>query len=396
VSGRASAPVRTGKRIVFLGLSITSSWGNGHATTYRALVSALAALGHELTFLERDVPWYASSRDRRQVDGCRIELYSDLDELSRFAAEVAQADAVIVGSYVPNGAEVIDWVLETARGLRLFYDIDTPVTLGQLRRGEPTYILPSQFSKFDAYLSFTGGPVLAELEQEFGAKLALPLYCSVLPELYSPRRMTPFRDLGYLGTYSADRQPTLERLLVEPASRFPEGQFVVAGSCYPERSWPSNVERLEHVAPSEHAAFYCSLRYALNVTRADMLKSGYSPSVRLFEAAACGTPIISDRWPGIERFFEPDREILLASNADEVLAHLREFSEPERRSMAQRARARVLREHSAASRARELSHYLDELANGGTSRLRASTHEALQRRAEPISRVPDSTAMVGG
>ena len=124
-------------KIVIFGLSLTSSWGNGHATTYRALVRGLEALGHQVTFLERDVPWYASNRDAPRPKGCRLELYESLEDLrERFTSLVQDADAVVVGSYVPDGAEVTRWVVETARGLTLFYDIDTPITLEKLRSGE--------------------------------------------------------------------------------------------------------------------------------------------------------------------------------------------------------------------------------------------------------------------
>jgi spore maturation protein CgeB len=349
-------------QIVMLGLSITSSWGNGHATTYRALVKALAARGHEILFLERDVPWYAAHRDELTPEGCRVELYQDLPELyGRLERSVREADVVIVGSYVPDGVEVLQWVLSTARGLRVFYDIDTPVTLARLESGEPTYLTRESIPELDAYLSFSGGEALRRLEREYQARVALPLYCSVDPELYSPEEVTPERDLGYLGTYCADRHPTLERLLLEPARRHPGGRFIVAGACYPEQAWPGNVERYEHVPPGEHAKFYSSQRFTLNVTRAHMIEIGHSPSVRLFEAAACGVPIIGDRWTGIEEFFEPGREILIADAADEVLDYLTRMTEVERRTLAWRARQRVLREHTASRRAQELEGYFRRL-----------------------------------
>jgi spore maturation protein CgeB len=349
-------------QLVMLGLSITSSWGNGHATTYRALVKALGARGHDILFLERDVPWYAAHRDESRPEGCRVELYEDLPELySRLARSVRDADVVIVGSYVPDGLEVLNWVLETARGLRVFYDIDTPVTLSRLKSGEPTYLTRESIPELDAYLSFSGGEALRRLEREYGARVALPLYCSVDPELYAPSSVTPERDLGYLGTYCADRHPTLERLLLEPARRHPAGRFIVAGACYPEQEWAHNVERVEHVPPGEHARFYGSQRFTLNVTRAHMIEIGHSPSVRLFEAAACGVPIIGDRWTGIEEFFEPGREILTADTPEEVLDYLIRMKELERRGLVRRARERVLREHTGSQRAHELEGYFRQL-----------------------------------
>jgi spore maturation protein CgeB len=349
--------------IVILGLSITSSWGNGHATTYRGLVRELARRGHRVLFLEHDVPWYAENRDLPRPPYGATELYRDLPDLDRrFRSRVRQADAVLLGSYVQQGEAVADWVLGHARGVTAFYDIDTPVTLAKLARGDYEYLHPRHISCFDLYLSFTGGPTLELLERELGARRALPLFCSCDPALYFPEAhpRRPGWDLGYLGTYSDDRQPALESLLLGPARRLPGRRFTVAGPAYPaDVAWPANVERFEHLAPGEHRAFYNRQRYTLNVTRADMRRAGYSPSIRLFEAAACGTPIISDIWPGLETFFAPGREILLAATPEDVEKILCVFPEAERRRIGQRARERVLAEHTAAHRAATLESYLN-------------------------------------
>ncbi|WP_374471866.1 glycosyltransferase [Phenylobacterium sp.] len=349
-------------KLVVLGLSLSSSWGNGHATTYRALLRAFAARGHEVLFLERDVPWYASHRDLAAPEFCELRLYGALDELkTRWASEVERADAVIVGSYVPDGVEVGRWVQKTARGVVAFYDIDTPVTLAKLAAGDHEYLHPDLIPGYHAYMSFTGGPTLERLERRYGSPAARALYCSVDAEAYRPLAEPTRWDLSYLGTYSPDRQPTLERLLLEPARRAPELKFCVAGPQYPaDIDWPANVERLDHVGPTDHPAFYAASRYTLNVTRADMIEAGYSPSVRLFEAAACGTPIISDIWDGLETLFEPGREIVLALGSEEVLRALRDTDEGARRTMADRARARILAEHTAAHRAAELEAHLNE------------------------------------
>jgi spore maturation protein CgeB len=350
-------------RIVILGLSITSSWGNGHATTYRGLVRELARRGHDVLFLERDVPWYASNRDLPRPQYGRTALYLDLAELKRrFAAEVAEADLVVVGSYVPEGTEVGTWVIHTARGLTAFYDIDTPVTLAKLARGEAEYLTADLIRDYQLYLSFTGGPTLERLEEEFGSPMARPLYCSVDPELYYPEA-TPLQwDLGYMGTYSDDRQPGLTRLLIEPAKAWPEGRFVVAGPQYPSTiQWPRNVRRVQHLPPKHHRNFYNAQRFTLNLTRADMVAAGFSPSVRLFEAAACGTPIISDYWEGLETLFEPRNEIFVARTSREVVEWVRDVPDAERRSIGDRARMRVLAEHTAAHRAAELERYALQL-----------------------------------
>jgi spore maturation protein CgeB len=351
-------------RFVFLGLSLTSSWGNGHATTYRALLAALARRGHDVTFLERDVPWYAANRDLPLPPFARTRLYASFEELrDRWTDEVRHADVVVVGSYVPEGARVGGWVVATARGKTAFYDIDTPVTLRDLEAGCCAYLTPDLIGRFHLYLSFTGGRTLADLQSRYGARAARPLYCSVDPAAHAPEPAPIAWDLGYLGTYAADRQPALDRLLLEPARQWPAGRFVVAGSQYPgELEWPGGVERIEHLAPREHCTFYAAQRFTLNVTRAEMARAGWSPSVRLFEAAACGTPIITDPWPGLEEFFQPGREILVARTPAESLRWIREQSEPERLALARRARARVLAEHTATERAEALERYVDEIA----------------------------------
>jgi nucleoside-diphosphate-sugar epimerase len=356
-------------RIVVLGLSLSSSWGNGHATTYRALLRAFAARGHEVLFLERDTPWYAAHRDLPDPNFCRLAFYRDLDDLDRFRDAIGAADAVIVGSYVPDGVAVGTRVRSWTGGVCAFYDIDTPVTLAKLASGDHEYLSPEQIRTYDLYLSFTGGPTLGRIEEHYGSPAARQLYCSVDPEAYPALDRAKLWDLSYLGTYSPDRQPILTRLLIEPARRAPNLRFAVAGPQYPrDLDWPANVERIEHVPPAGHPDFYAASRYTLNVTRADMVRAGYSPSVRLFEAASCGTPILSDRWNGLETVLAPGSEILPVDTAADVLAILNGQPESERIDIARAARASVLARHSAVHRAGELETHLREAAaRKGTS-----------------------------
>jgi spore maturation protein CgeB len=354
---RATTPLR----FVFIGLTITSSWGNGHATTYRGLVRELVRRGHDVLFLEHDKPWYAANRDLPNPPFGRTELYADGDSLrDRFAHEVGVADVVIVGSYVPEGVCVGDWVLRTAQGVTAFYDIDTPVTLAKLARNDYEYLSPDLIGRYDLYLSFTGGPTLGRLERQYGSPRALPLYCSVDPQLYfSDASRTPEYDLGYLGTYSDDRQPALDALMLQAARRWPQGRFAVAGPQYPsDIHWPANVHRTEHLPPDQHRAFYAGQRFTLNITRRDMIAAGYSPSVRLFEAAACGTPIISDWWDGLDSFFIPNEEILIARRTEDTLRYLKELDNSDRQRIANRAKEKVLSKHTAARRAAELEQYV--------------------------------------
>jgi spore maturation protein CgeB len=342
--------------IVILGLSITSSWGNGHATTYRALSRALAARGHDVLFLERNAPWYAENRDLPSPSYCRARLYDDLDHLEQeFVEVIRDADLVIVGSYVPQGKEVGDLVLRHATGVTAFYDIDTPVTLARIDGGVD-YLAARQIPAYELYLSFTGGPTLDVLRQRYGARNPHALYCSVDPDEYRPDPSCEATfDLGYLGTYSEDRQAVLDRLMLQAAAAWSDGRFTVVGPQYPSSIvWPPNVERNQHLAPDLHRGFYTRLRYTLNVTRRDMVHAGYSPSVRLFEASACGTPIISDEWPGIAEFFTPGTEILLSAGPAQTLEYLRAIPEADRREIGRQARARVLNAHTSAHRAEEL------------------------------------------
>jgi spore maturation protein CgeB len=358
--------------IVIIGLSVTSSWGNGHATTYRALIQALTQRGHQITFLERNAPWYRQHRDLDEPSGWSLKLYNSLQDIPRrFGKLIRTADLVIVGSYVPDGIAVIDWITSHAEGITAFYDIDTPVTLSSLEKGLD-YITAPLIPRFDIYLSFSGGPVPAMIEDGYGSPMARALYCSADLSLYRPQPAPIKWSLGYLGTYSEDRQPQLQELLLAPAEQLSSERFVVAGSKYPDDlRWPENLDRIEHIPPDEHAPFYGAQRFTLNVTRADMRSLGFSPSVRLFEAAACGAPIISDRWPGIETVFTPSSEILIAGSACEVLEILSGMSEDQRLGIAERARRRILRDHTPDHRARELeTYYLEALSRRKRDRSR--------------------------
>jgi spore maturation protein CgeB len=340
--------------IVFIGLSLSSAWGNGHATTFRALLRGLSARGCSLTFLEQDVPWYASHRDLPEPDFCDLILYPDVESMIRmYGARIARADAVVIGSYVRDGVSVIDAVSALSPRRLCFYDIDTPVTLAKLDRGDEEYLSRRQMSLFDIYFSFSGGEVLGTLERDYGVRRAAALYCAVDRARYSGTGEPIRWDLGYLGTYSPDRQPGLERLLIEPARQLPQMRFVVAGPQFPaDIDWPSNVERIDHVSPEEHASFYSRQRFTLNITRADMVAAGWSPSVRLFEAAACGVPIISDYWRGLPELL-PDG-ILIARGTQDVVHALAELPEQRRGDIAARARATVLHKHTGEARADEM------------------------------------------
>ncbi len=345
-------------KLVVFGLSISSSWGNGQATTWRALARGLARSGHRLVFFERDVPYYARHRDLFDVAGGALHLYptwSDVRELA--LRELTDADAAIVTSFCPDAREAADAVLGSRARVRVFYDMDSPLTLARLEAGEPVeYVPSSDLRGFDLVLSFAGGPTLRDLAARLGARRVEPLYGCVDPEVHRPvpPRADLASDMSYLGTYAADRHAALEALLVGPARAEPERRFLLVGPLYPpECGFPANVRRLEHLAPDGHAALYASSRVTLSVTRGPMRERGACPSARLFEASACGVPVLSDDWPGMRAFFEPGREILVAETTEEARAVLARDA-VELRRIGSRARERVLAQHTGEHRAREL------------------------------------------
>jgi spore maturation protein CgeB len=343
-------------KIVIYGLTITSSWGNGHATTYRSLAKALACRGHHIIFVEKDVEWYRSNRDLPKPDFCTVHLYDQWAESARPLLKLAaDADAIIIGSYFPDAIQTTRELLQTGYGPLIFYDIDTPITIAQLRsHGSTPYLDSDLIPHYSTYLSFTGGPVLREIEEAFGSPRAIPFYCSVDPDIYRPSPiLNEFQcDLSYLGTYAEDRQPKLMNLLNGAAALLPDTRFLVAGPQYPaDIPWQANVRRIIHVSPSWHPSFYSSSRFTLNLTRDNMVAAGYSPSVRLFEASACGAAILSDQWPGLNEFLAPGEEVLVPSDQHELVEILRAFPESDRIRLGQRARERILANHTSAHRA---------------------------------------------
>ncbi|MCP8938933.1 glycosyltransferase [Alsobacter sp. SYSU M60028] len=355
-------------KLVVFGLSVSSSWGNGHATLWRGLIDALAAQGCRVVFFEHDAPWYAAARDVFELPGGGLRLYGTWDEARREAArELADADVAMVTSFCPHGVEATALMLDAGRPLRVFYDLDTPVTLALIEGGrEVSAIGPRGLADFDLVLSYTGGRALDALRDRLGARRVAPLYGHVDPALYRPAPPEPryAADLSYIGTYAEDRQPALERLFVEPARRRPASRFVLAGAQYPpDFPWTDNIFFVRHLPPAEHPAFYASSRMTLNVTRAAMAAMGWCPSGRLFEAAACGACVLSDAWEGLDAFFEPGREILIADTTDDALAALDRPPE-ELARIGRAARERALAEHASPRRARQLVTLLEDAAAG--------------------------------
>jgi spore maturation protein CgeB len=353
-------------KLIIFGLTVSSSWGNGHATLWRGLIKALGRRGHRVVFFERDVPYYANNRDLTEIEGGVLRFYSDWEEAAAEARrECADADVAMVTSYCPDGVAASRLVLESPVRVRVFYDLDTPVTLARLQAGETVdYLGPAGLADFDLALSYTGGAALDELQSRLGARRVAPLYGSVDPQVHRPADPIPSYqgDLSYLGTYAQDRQTALNELFIEPARRLPDRKFVIGGAMYPQAfPWTKNIYFVRHLEPEKHPAFYSSSRLTLNITRRAMADMGYCPSGRLFEAAACGVPILSDWWEGLDAFFEPGREILIARTAQDTIAALAR-SQDELAAIADAARERVLAEHTADRRVQDLEDALNGVA----------------------------------
>jgi spore maturation protein CgeB len=349
-------------KIVIFGLTISSSWGNGHATLLRGLCRALIRGGHRIIFFERDRPYYAAHRDLTELPHNGLRLYREWADIESSARlELSDADVGIITSYCSDGVAATESLLDSGSDLKVFYDLDTPVTLDALQsRQTVDYLGPRGLADFDLVLSFTGGRALDELQVRLGAKRVAPLYGSVDPGQHHPVAREPrfASDLSYLGTFAPDRQPTLEALFFETARVAPDQRFLIGGAQYPDNiPWRPNIFFVHHLEPAQHAAFFSSSRLTLNVTRRAMKAMGYCPSGRLFEAAACETPIVTDNWMGLDHFFRAGSEIVLAQSSEDVHAAL-DLSEAELTAIGRRSRERVLQEHTAEHRATELERLL--------------------------------------
>jgi spore maturation protein CgeB len=382
-------------RFVVFGLTASSTWGNGHATLWRGLARALGEQGHGLAFYEKDQPWYAAHRDRTDLEGGALRIYRDLPDVRGEArAALDGADVAMVTSYCPDAATATELVLGSRARLKVFYDLDPGITAAQLQAGDPVaWIGPRGLGDFDLVLSFNGGKALALLREVLGARRAAPLHGAVDPGVHRPSApAAPFRgDLSYLGTWAASRQAGLETLFLGPAARMPERAFVLAGSMYDASfPWRANIRYVRHLEPALHPAFYCSSPLTVNVTRPEMAALGHCPSPRLFEAAACGVPVVSDWFEGLDAFFEPGEEILVARTVEEAAEAVATPRE-ELARIGRRARERVLEEHTAAARARQLVAFCEAAARGAglDLALRAAADDAAAELDRDLERDVD-------
>jgi spore maturation protein CgeB len=312
------------------------------------------------------VPYYARHREVDRLPEGDLVFYERWEAvLPEAKRALAEADVAMVTSHCPDGVAAAELVLASRTACKVFYDLDTPVTLALVRAGQrPAYLGPGGLGQFDLVLSFTGGPALDELRSLLGARRVVPLYGSADPERdhRAPPRDAYRAELSYLGTWAADRVAGLSTLLLGVARALPDRRFLVGGALYPPSyPWPPNVAVVEHVPAADHPAFFSSARLTLSITRGVMAEMGYCPSARLFQAAACGAPILSDAFDGLDHFFAPGREILVAETTDDALGALA-LSDEELSRIGQAARERVLCDHTADRRAAELCAAVEDAA----------------------------------
>lgn len=353
--------------LVIVGRSILSSHSNPMAELYRGLINELAHRGHRTTYLEPYDFAGIAHRDMLRSPYCEVWTYGDVDTLiDEYLPAIQSADLVLLASGVPETDRIAQWIAQEARGITIYYDTDLARTSANLAQStDCTFCLSAQtLGCFHLYLSTTGGPALAGLAENYGLHCARPLYESIDPFSYYRMDIEKSYDLGFIGNFKEERQHKLEELLLGPARTTPNRQFVLAGGSYPEdQKWPQNLTYLEHLPGTNHVDFYNRQACTLIVGRKDRSVLGYTPSRSLLAAAACGVPVLTENWDGIEHFFETGRELYCVSQSQEVLDVLYGTDEYTRLKLGSCARERVLAEHTTAHRAQQLLAYWEEVAD---------------------------------
>jgi len=344
-------------RIAFYGSSLLSSYWNGAATYYRGLLSALAPFGYDITFFEPDVFDRQAHRDIDPPPWARVHVYAATPEAARAAlAEAAAADVVIKASGVGVfDAELLNGALATAapHALRVFWDVDAPATLAELRAGAAPD-LHRALPHLDLVLTYGGGEPVVQAYTALGAKYCIPIYNALDPSTHYPVAADPdfAADLAFLANRMPDREARAEAYFFAPARALPERRFLLGGSGWDGKPHSSNVHLLGHLGSERHNAFNASALAVLNVARNSMAQIGFSPATRVFEAAGAGACLVTDAWDGIELFLNPGDEILVARDGADVVEHLRALTPAMARRIGERARQRILGEHTYDRRAR--------------------------------------------
>jgi spore maturation protein CgeB len=350
--------------ISFFGSSLVSAYWNGAATYYRGLIRALADRGHRVTFYEPDAYERQQHRDMPDPDWARVVVYAATEDSALNALSQAEGSDLIIKC---SGVGVFDELLEAAvleskkpETLVAFLDVDAPATLDRIQTN-PQDPFRALVPEYDFILTYGGGAPVVDAYVAAGATECVPIYNALDPHTHFPTR--PEKrfdgDLGFLGNRMPDRETRMEEFFLKPAAQMPERKFLLGGNGWKDKALPGNVNYLGHVYTHEHNAFNCTSRAVLNISRGSMARYGFSPATRVFEAAGAGACLITDKWEGIEMFLEPDREVLVADNGEEVAEHVRRLTPERARDIGRAAYARVLAEHTYAHRADQLERVLE-------------------------------------
>ncbi len=353
-------------RIAFYGSSLVSAYWNGAATYYRGMLSELARHGHAITFYEPDAYDRQANRDIEPPDYARVVVYPATPEAAGgVISQASEADVVVKAS----GVGVFDDLLVTALpaaarpdAVRIFWDVDAPATLAEMR-GAPDHPVRAMLPRYDAVLTYGGGPPVIAAYEAMGASRCVPVYNALDPTTHFCTAPAPrfACDLVFLGNRLPDREARVEQFFLEPAAATPDRAFLLGGSGWGDKPMPGNVRRLGHVGTGDHNALNSTARAALNISRASMADMGYSPATRVFEAAGAGCCLITDAWTGIELFLKPDFEILVARDGRDVAAHMADLTPARARTIGEAGRARVLAEHTYARRGLQVDALLRDM-----------------------------------
>ena len=345
--------------LAFFGSSLLSAYWNGAATYYRGIIRALHARGWQVTFYEPDAYDRQAHRDLEAPPWARVVVYDPRERaaLDRALDEARHADVVVKASGVGVCDEELDAAVAALAGgtrLAIYWDVDAPATLDRLG-DDPHDPLRALVPRFDLVLTYGGGPAVVENYLRFGARGCVPIYNAVDPDTHFPAAPDPrfAGELAFAGNRLPDRESRVDEFFFKPASRRTQ-PFVLAGNGWSDKTAPPNVRYVGHLYTRDHNAFNSSSRVVLNVNRASMARYGFSPATRVFEAVGAGACLMTDAWPGLDQFLEPEREVIVVGSADEVVERLAGLDPARARAIGEAARGRVLAQHTYTSRVAQL------------------------------------------
>jgi spore maturation protein CgeB len=347
-------------KIAFFASSLVSAYWNGAATYYRGIVRALHERGHRVTFYEPDAYDRQKHRDMADPPWAKVVVYSaqSEEEVLRTVEQARGADLVVKAS----GVGVHDALLERAvldlQGPAtrvVFWDVDAPATLDRVH-GDAADPFRPLIPRYDLVLTYGGGEPVRQAYLGLGARDCVPIYNALDPATHHPVPPEPrFEcELAFLGNRLPDREARVEEFFLRAAAQLPDRRMLLGGSGWGDKPLPANVQYLGHVYTADHNAFNCTPRAVLNVSRESMARYGFSPATRVFEAAGAAACLITDAWEGLETFFEPGTEVLVAKSGDEVAQHVAALDAQRARAIGQAAYRRVLAEHTYAHRAAQV------------------------------------------